>query len=124
MTKPLAPEGKGRFAFLLFDATFKVVVCTPENEKLLIEIIELLIPGKHISHITFLNKEQHGLVIEDKNVTFDLLCKDKDDALVELTLPKDANVYATAYQLYIPDKKLLQSKMKEWIDEFEDKEQE
>ena len=53
-----------------------------------------------------------------------LLCKDKDDALVELTLPKDANIYATAYQLYIPDKKLLQSKMKEWIDEFEDKEQE
>ena len=53
-----------------------------------------------------------------------LLCKDKDDALVELTLPKDANVYATAYQLYIPDKKLLQAKMKEWIDEFEDKEQE
>ena len=53
-----------------------------------------------------------------------LLCKDKDDALVELTLPKDANVYAAAYQLYIPDKKLLQAKMKEWIDEFEDKEQE
>lgn len=51
-----------------------------------------------------------------------LLCKDKDDALVELTLPKDANVYATAYQLYIPDKKLLQTKVKEWIDEFEDNE--
>ena len=78
MTKPLASQGKGRYAFLLFDATFKVVVCTPENEKLLIEIIELLIPGKHISHIIFINKEQHGLVIEDKNVTFDLLCIDKD----------------------------------------------
>ena len=52
-----------------------------------------------------------------------LLCKDKDDALVELTLPEDANVYAAAYQLYIPDKRLLQTKMREWIDEFEDKEQ-
>ena len=47
-----------------------------------------------------------------------LLCKSKDDALVELTLPKDANIYATAYQLYLPDKALLQSKLKEWIDEY------
>ena len=53
-----------------------------------------------------------------------LLCKDKDDALVELTLPKDANLFAASYRLYIPDKKLLQAKMKEWIDEFEYKEQE
>ena len=49
-----------------------------------------------------------------------LLCKDKDDALVELTLPKDANVYATSYELCIPDKALLQSKVKEWILEFEE----
>ncbi len=48
-----------------------------------------------------------------------LLCKEKNDALVELTLPKDANVYASAYQLYLPDKALLQAKMKEWIEEFE-----
>ena len=37
--------GEGIFAYLLSDAAFKVVVCTPENEKLLIEILELLIPG-------------------------------------------------------------------------------
>ena len=47
-----------------------------------------------------------------------LLCERKNDALVELTLPKDANIYATAYQLYLPDKALLQAKVKEWIDEF------
>ena len=47
-----------------------------------------------------------------------LLCQEKSDALVELTLPKDANIYATAYQLYLPDKALLQRKLKEWIDEF------
>jgi hypothetical protein len=46
------------------------------------------------------------------------LCERKNDALVELTLPKDANIYATAYQLYLPDKALLQAKVKEWIDEF------
>lgn len=48
-----------------------------------------------------------------------LLCKQKNDALVELTLPKDANIYASAYQLYLPDRNLLQSKVREWIAEFQ-----
>ena len=48
-----------------------------------------------------------------------LLCKSKKDTLVELTLPKDANIYATEYSLYLPDKTLLQAKVKEWINEFE-----
>lgn len=52
-----------------------------------------------------------------------LLCKEKNDALVELTLPKDANIYASAYQLYLPDKALLQAKVKEWIAEFEENEE-
>ncbi len=47
-----------------------------------------------------------------------LLCESKKDTLVELTLPKDANIYATAYQLYLPDKALLQAKLKEWIEEY------
>ena len=49
-----------------------------------------------------------------------LMCREKKDALVELTLPKNANIYATEYQLYLPDKQLLESKLKEWIDEYED----
>ena len=49
-----------------------------------------------------------------------LLCEEKNDALVELTLPKDANIYASAYQLYLPDKAVLQQKLREWIDEFEE----
>jgi len=49
-----------------------------------------------------------------------LLCKSKADALVELTLPKDANIYASAYELCLPDKSLLQQKVKEWIAEFEE----
>ena len=46
-----------------------------------------------------------------------LLCKEKKDALVELTLPKDSNIYAQQYALYLPDKHTLQVKLKEWIDE-------
>ena len=52
-----------------------------------------------------------------------VLCKEKNDALVELTLPKDANIYASAYQLYLPNKALLQAKVKEWIEEFEENEE-
>lgn len=46
-----------------------------------------------------------------------LLCQDKDDSLVELTLPKDSNVYASKYQLYLPDKKVLQDKLREWMED-------
>jgi Uncharacterized conserved protein len=53
-----------------------------------------------------------------------LLCESKNDLLVELTLPKDANVYATAYELCLPDKALLQAKVKEWIEEFEEQQEE
>ena len=53
-----------------------------------------------------------------------LLCERKNDALVELTLPKDANIYAQQYALCLPDKALLQQKLREWIAEFKDKEDE
>lgn len=46
-----------------------------------------------------------------------LLCKEKDDALVEITLPENSNIYASEYKLYLPDKKELQKKLKEWIAE-------
>ncbi len=46
-----------------------------------------------------------------------VLCKKKHDALVEITLPKDANIHAREYQLYLPDKELLRSKLTEWGEE-------
>lgn len=48
-----------------------------------------------------------------------LLCKEKKDALIKLTLPEDANIYATEYALYLPDKKELQARLREWIEEFD-----
>ena len=47
-----------------------------------------------------------------------LLCEEKNDALVQLTLPENTNIYATEYSLYLPDKRLLQNKLKQWIEEF------
>lgn len=60
--------------------------------------------------------------IEGENPTIGiLLCKKSDEALVDLTLPEDANIYAKEYELYLPDKKTLQRKLKEWLDEEHDK---
>lgn len=58
----------------------------------------------------------------DENPTIGiLLCKRSDQALVELTLPEDAHIYAREYKLYLPDKQLLQKKLAEWLEEEEGK---
>jgi len=49
-----------------------------------------------------------------------LLCHEKNDSVVELTLPQDSNIYASEYRLYLPDKNLLKEKLNEWLEEFED----
>lgn len=49
-----------------------------------------------------------------------LLCSQKNDSIVELTLPENANIYASAYSLYLPDKALLRRKLAEWTAEFEE----
>jgi predicted nuclease of restriction endonuclease-like (RecB) superfamily len=49
-----------------------------------------------------------------------LLCQEKNDAIVELTLPKGENIYASEYSLYLPDKSLLQQKLAEWTQEFKE----
>ena len=53
-----------------------------------------------------------------------LLCREKNDNIVELTLPKDSNIYASEYSLYLPDKTLLQSKLAEWVKEYEEHQEE
>ncbi len=42
-----------------------------------------------------------------------LLCHRKNDALVELTLPKDSNIFASKYQLYLPSKEELKKQLEE-----------
>ena len=40
-----------------------------------------------------------------------LLAHRKNDALVELTLPKDANIFASRYQIYLPSKEELKAQL-------------
>ena len=46
-----------------------------------------------------------------------VLCKKKHDALVEITLPQDANIPAREYQLYLPNKEELRRRLMEWGEE-------
>jgi predicted nuclease of restriction endonuclease-like (RecB) superfamily len=55
---------------------------------------------------------------ETENHTIGIvLCKKKNTALVEITLPQDANIHAREYQLYLPSKEELKQKLEEWIGE-------
>ena len=51
----------------------------------------------------------------DENPTIGiLLCKRKKSAVVELTLPADANIHAREYSLYLPSKEVLRQKLLDW----------
>lgn len=63
----------------------------------------------------YVNYFDRHVKLPDENPTVGiLLCKLKNDALVELTLPEDANIYASQYQLYLPSKEELQQKLRDW----------
>ncbi len=42
-----------------------------------------------------------------------VLCHHKNDAIVELTLPKKSNIHASEYQLYLPSKEELKKQLEE-----------
>ncbi len=69
----------------------------------------------------YVNYYDRYVKLDDENPTVGiLLCKENKEALVEITLPQDSNIFASEYSLYLPDKKLLQQKLREWIDEEEE----
>lgn len=47
-----------------------------------------------------------------------LLCPQKNDVVVKMTLPVNSNLHAAEYKLYLPEEKLLQTKIEEWTKEF------
>lgn len=57
----------------------------------------------------------------EENATIGIvLCKQKNKALVEITLPRDANIHAREYRLYLPSKAELQRKLVEWTEDAGD----
>ena len=68
----------------------------------------------------YVNYFDRHVKTHDENPTIGiLLCKRKKQAVVELTLPADANIHAREYSLYLPSKELLQQKLVEWVREQE-----
>jgi predicted nuclease of restriction endonuclease-like (RecB) superfamily len=63
----------------------------------------------------YVNYYDREVKLPDENATIGLLlCKSKKETIIELTLPKDANIHAREYQLYLPSKELLKRKLIEW----------
>jgi predicted nuclease of restriction endonuclease-like (RecB) superfamily len=66
----------------------------------------------------YVNHYDRQVKTPDENPTVGILiCKRKKDALIELTLPKNANIFASQYELYLPSKKELRQRLMLWIAE-------
>lgn len=67
----------------------------------------------------YVNYYDRIVKLPDENPTIGiLLCPQKNDAVVKMTLPSDSNLRAAEYQLYLPETKLLQQKVEEWTQAF------
>ena len=68
----------------------------------------------------YVNYFDRYVKLNDEHSTIGIiLCKKKHDALVEITLPKDANIHASEYQLYLPSEEELKQKLMDWAEETE-----
>lgn len=63
----------------------------------------------------YVNYYDRKVKLEEENPTIGIIiCKDKKDAVVEMTLPKDNNqIFASKYQTVLPSKEELQQLMSE-----------
>ncbi|HIQ51604.1 MAG TPA: DUF1016 domain-containing protein [Nautiliaceae bacterium] len=58
---------------------------------------------------------------DDENPTIGIiLCKDKNETLVELTLPEDSQIFASKYQTVLPNKEELKRLLETKEDDFEE----
>ncbi len=70
----------------------------------------------------YVNYYDRIIKLPEENPTIGiLLCPQKNDAVVKMTLPNDSNLRAAEYKLYLPETKLLQQKVEEWTQAFDNK---
>lgn len=104
----------GRYANILNDDAFKVVIFTPGNEELLARMLEVILPGIKISKLEFKPTEQHGLALSDKISNFDALCTSESGEMfiVEMQCMEQSS-YADRMLCYasFPIRMQLQEKM-------------
>ncbi len=73
--------------------------------------------GQMQMYVTYFDREVK--TADEASTIGIILCKQKHQALVEITLPRDANIHANEYQLYLPSKEELQAKLMEWAGEVQ-----
>jgi len=66
----------------------------------------------------YVNYYDRKVKLPDENKTVGIiLCKDKNQAVVEMTLPEDNNqIFASKYETVLPSKKALQQLLREQND--------
>jgi len=70
----------------------------------------------------YVNYFDRYVKLEDEQPSIGIvLCKKKKDSLVEITLPAGANIHATKYQTYLPDKEALKKQLEEAQMEWEER---
>jgi len=70
----------------------------------------------------YVNYFDRYVKLEDEQPSIGIvLCKKKKDSLIEITLPADANIHATKYQTYLPDKEALKKQLEEAQMEWEER---
>ena len=68
--------------------------------------------------LMYVNTFDREIKLPEENPTIGIvLCRQKNKAIVEITLPKGTNIHASEYQLYLPSKEELQRKLIEWGNE-------
>lgn len=69
----------------------------------------------------YVNYFDRHVKLDDEQPTIGIiLCKKKKDSLVEITLPDGANIHASKYQTYLPDKEALKKQLEEAQAEWEE----
>ena len=62
----------------------------------------------------YVNYYDRFVKTDDENKTIGIiLCKDKSETLVEITLPEQSNIFASKYQLYLPSKEELKEQLED-----------
>lgn len=51
---------------------------------------------------------------DESNTIGIILCQKNKEAVVEITLPKESNIHAKEYRLYLPSKAQLKKKLLDW----------
>ena len=99
---------------LLISNDKESVMAVAREEKVPTTATEII---KDPMYLEFLGYEKS----EDEKPTIGiLLTPSKNHTVVELSLPKENNIYASEYQLYLPKKELLENEVEKWVTEFEE----